>query len=628
MLIKIREKSQGVFAWVILILICVPFALWGIQNYVGGGTEAAVVTVGDKEFFQRDITQAYVKFSQNFIGKTVREDDLKKQSLEKLILDEVLLQHALGEGLVAIDDTAREFIKSLEYFQTDGKFDKKQYQSLLVSQRISQNEFVSRIKKSLIMEQFQLGLTESTFATQKDIDNFFKIQNQKRDVEIISIVLQKVEEQPMEAEIESYYKQYQQFFLTEEQVSIEYIELSLDVLAKQIKATEEQLKNYYDEHQDFYTTKERRKISHMLFKFTRDMDDEQKQLERALSAKQELQNKEFSVLVAEVSDDEGTASKGGDLGLFSSGVMEKAFEEAVFSLKLNEVSDPVKTAFGYHLIKVTELVPGETKSFAVVKEEVSAAYQRLEAEDTFYELAETLTEVSYENPSSLEAVVNELGIATKKTGLFGKIINPKSSVEGSNIISQAAIINAAFSEDVLKGNNSEPVEIGSDRLIVLRMLEHKPAETKELKEVKSKIIDTLLNAKARQITEEKATSIKQAVLNGQTMQAVAEENGFKLQHFSSLTRASGDLSRQVNQAIFKVAKPVDGKTTIVKVSSPSGTQTVINLLAITEGVMSESDKAKQKLAQANIAKAFGQAEFNAMLLNLQANTDIKKMNTE
>ena len=533
------------------------------------------------------------------------------------------MQHVLGEGLVVTDDTAREFIKSLEYFQTDGKFNKKQYQSLLVSQRISQNEFVSRIKKSLIMEQYQLSLTESAFATQKDIDNFFKIQNQKRDVEIISIALQEVAEQPIEAEIESYYKQNQQSFLTEELVSIEYVELSLDVLAKQIKPTEDQLKSYYDEQMDIYTTKERRKISHMLFKFTKNVDDDQKQLERASQAKEALKDKEFSILVAEVSDDKGTSSKGGDLGLFSSGVMEKAFEEAVFSLKLDEVSDPVKTAFGYHLIKVTELVPGETKSFAAVKEEVSAAYQRLEAEDTFYELAETLTEVSYENPDSLQVIVDELGIVTMKTGLFGKIIKPNSSSEESSIISQAAIINAAFSEDVLKGNNSEPVEIGSDRLIVLRILEHKIAETKELNDVKSQIIDTLSNAKARQITQEKAATIKQAVVSGQTMQVVAEENGFKVQHFPDLTRASGDLTWQVNQAIFKAAKPVAGKSTVVKVSDPAGTQTVINLLAVAEGVMSESDKAKQKLAEANIAKAFGQAEFNSVLVNLQANADIK-----
>lgn len=622
MLLKIREKSQGVFAWVILILICVPFALWGIQNYVGGGSEAAIVSVGDKEFLQQDLNRAYAQYSQNLAGKNFDETLVKKQALEKLIQDEVLLQYVQDENLVVTDEEARGFIKSLDYFQTDGKFDNKQYKALLATQRMTAGEFVYRIKKALIMEQFQRSVTESSFATEKDIENFFRIQNQKRDVEVISVALQKVKEQPASEEIESYYQKHQDAFLSNEQVAIEYVELSLDELAKQIEPSDEQLQTYFEEQKDLYTTKERRKISHILFAFTKDTDDDEKQLERALKASQELETKEFSALASELSDDKLTASKGGDLGLFNLGEMEKEFENVASSLKLGEVSKPVKSAFGYHLIKVTELVPEGIKSFDSVKDELTSAYQRLQAETMFYELGETLTEVSYENPDSLQHVADALGVEIAKTGLFGRNV-VANTPDKDSIVSQVAIVNMAFSEDVLKGNNSEPVELGTDRLVVLRMLEHRAAEVKALKDVKAMVIATLLNNKAAQLTVEKAEKIKQSVISGQSMQAAAEENGLEVQKFSGLLRANGDLAWKVNQAVFKAAKPVEGKSTVVTVADIAGSQTVINLLSVSEGVMSESDKAKKKLAEANLAKAFGQADFKATLNSLRSKANIK-----
>ncbi len=620
MLSKIRDKSQGTFAWIILILICVPFALWGIQNYVGGGSESAVATVGEREFYQQDLNRAYAQYSQNLQGVNFDEKEIKKQALAKLIKDEVLLQHVQDQGLVVTDKVARDFIKGLEYFQTDGKFDNKQYKAMLATQRMSPGEFVGKIKKALVMEQFQRSVVESSFATEKEIESFFKIQNQKRDVEIVAVALEKVDAQPTDEEIDGYYQKNQSSYQTVEQVAIEYVELSLDELAKQVEPTAEQLKAYYEEQKDLYTTKERRKISHILFAFTKDTGNDEIQLQRALKAKNELSQKEFSVLAAEVSDDKLTASKGGDLGLFNVGVMEKAFEEAASSLQLNQVSDPVKSAFGYHLIKVTELAPGAVKPFESVKGELTIAFQRAEAESTFYELSETLTEVSYENPDSLQAVSDALGVKISKTELFSK--NVKADSSNKEFVSQPAIINAAFSEDVLKGNNSSLIEMGDDRSLVLRMVEYQPAEVKPLKEVRSLIIEKLLNEKARKITVDKAEAIKNAVVEGKSLSELAKQNNLKTQKLSAISRSDGDLPWQVNQAIFKAAKPVDGKPVVVLVEDVSGAQTIINLLSVSEGVMTEADKAKRKLAETNLANAFGQADFNATLNSLQDSANI------
>jgi len=620
MLLEIREKVQGVFASIILVLICVLFGLWGIQNYLGGGKEAPLITVGDKEFFQRDVNQAYQQFAQNLGGAKFDEDTLKKQTMQKLIRDEVLLQYSEDQKLVVADETAREFIQSLEYFQKDGKFDKTQYQTMLGSQGMSSDEFVGRIKKALIMEQVQRAIVDSGFATNTEVENFFKIQNQKRDVEYLTIPLSAQAYQASEDEISTYYQQHLDAYQTEEQVSIEYVELSLEALAKQVSVTDEQLNSYYEEQKTQYSNPERRKISHILFAFGKESNQDQA-LQRALKAKQDLSSKDFASLAKEVSDDKLTAKNGGDLGLFNIGVMEKAFEDAASQLKLNEVSEPVKSAFGYHLIKVTELVPGEVKSFAAVKPELTQAYQKLQAETRFNELGEKLTETSYENPDSLDATAKLLGVEIAKTPMF-------THATGEGVATDEKVRLAAFSEDVLKGSNSEPIEVGSDKLVVLRMQSHIPAETKALSEFKHDVIAKLQKDKAQTHALENANKIKESLASGKSLTETAKDGNFAVKQYPGLMRNSVDVDPAIIQAIFRVAKPQTNRPSVVVIDDPAGGKIVANIKQVTEGVMTETDKGKQMAIEKSMAAAFGRAQFEAMLNQLQANTDIKLQSTK
>lgn len=615
MLTKIREKAQGAFAWGILILICVPFVLWGINNYLDTGKEVPVASVGDKDFYQRDINKAYEQYSQNLRGMEIDEQTLKAQALQKLIKDEVLLQYVHAEGLVATDDEAREFIKSLPYFQVDGKFSDRQYKTLLSSQGISSGEFVNRIKNALIMEQFQHSIVDSSFATQYDVESFFKIQNQQRDVDYVTVALQPVPGQPTTGEISAYYQQHQDLYQTPEQVSVEYVELSLDEIAKKVVVTDEKLKAFYEEQKEQYSTPERRKISHILFAIN-DKIPEKVALEKALKAKQELSNKDFAALAAEVSEDKLTATKGGDLGLFNVGVMEKAFEEAASALKLGEVSNPVKSAFGYHLIKVTELVPGNVKLFDNVKNEVTKAYRKAQAENAFYEAGEKLTEMSFENPDNLKTVADALGIRVQKSALFTK-------EKGEGIAADEKIRSAAFSEEVLQGNNSAPVEQGVERLVVVRLLEHKPAAKLDLNQVKQEVAAVLSKEKAKQLTVEKAKQIKARLQTGESIQAVAAEKKLEVKTVKGLIRGKNKLPEQLSDTIFKAAKPVGDKPSVFIAVLPSGEQVVVSLSKVTAGIMSDDDKKQLELAKMNIAKAFGQTEFNEVLNSLQAEADVE-----
>jgi peptidyl-prolyl cis-trans isomerase D len=598
-----------------VLVIGVPFALWGIENYIGGGSEKALASVNHKEFFQDDINRAYQQFSQQFQGMNIDEETLKKQALNKLIKDEVLLQYVQKEGLVATDKATKELIQELDYFKVNGKFDKKQYQTLLAAQHISSTEFVNRIKKSQVMEQYQRSITDSSFATEYDIEHFFKIQNQQRDIEYTTIPVTPAASQPTEAEIDAYYKAHQNQYQSPEQVSIEYVTLSLDNLAKEVKVTDAQLKSFYEEQKRLYSTKERRKISHILFAFTKGVD-EAAVLKKAEATQEALKTKTFEALASEVSEDKATATKGGDLGLFEAGVMEKNFEEVAAKLKLNEVSKPVKSAYGYHLIKVTELVPAVVKPFEEVKMEVTKALQRKEAESNFYALNDKLVEVSYQNPDSLTAVAEALGVQIEKTPLFTK-------EAGEGIAKEAAVRSAAFSEEVLKGNNSEPVELGTDKIIVLRMKDHHPAAVRDLKEVKPQIVTALLAEKAKQEAIKLATELKKQLLAGKKLPDVAAEHKLVVKTVANLARTNAEIPAQINQAVFKAAKPAGNKPTILTVAMPNGEQAVISLNKVTEGVMSDSDKKQKQLAEKNLAKAFGESTFEAVLNSLQANADVK-----
>jgi len=614
MLTEIREKTQGTFAWVILILICVPFALWGLQNYTGGGQENAVVIVGDKEFVQRDVNQAYAQFKQQYAEMQVPEEMLKKQAVEKLIRDELLLQHVTAENLSVTDEEVRKFIASLQYFQSNGKFDKKQYETMLGQQGMTSAQFVNRIRKALLMEQYQKAVTDSGFVSEQGIERFFKIQNQSRQIDYVTVKVTPVTTEPSAEEIKTYYQNNESTFQTAEKVSIEYVELSIPELMKDVESTEEQVKNYYQENIEIYSAKERRKISHILFTKTKDTTEEQA-LAKAQAAQLRLVQESFAVLAQELSDDTLTAKNGGDLGLFEIGVMEPDFEKAAAKLTLGEVSKPVKSTFGYHLITVTELVPAETKPLAEVKEEVKQAVQRTEAETIFYELGESLTELSFENADNLLAVSDDLGLEIKQTVLFTRDA-------GESIASEEAVRSIAFSETVLQGNNSEPIELGEGRLLVLRLLERQPAETQPLAEVRDVIIAAIQNQQAKDNVQQEAEKVKQALLTGTALIDAVKELGITVEAVAGLRRDSKEVPWQVNQAVFKAAKPVAGKSTVIVVDSPQGDQTVVNLISVADGSQTTEDKEKAKLAQANIARALGQSDYAAVIDGIRTSTKV------
>jgi peptidyl-prolyl cis-trans isomerase D len=607
MLLKIREKSQGVFSWLILLMICVPFGLWGIQNYLGEGEESPVVTIGDKEFFQRDVNRAYSQHSQSFKGMNIDETQLKKLALEKLIRDEVLLQYVENEGLAVTDKSVRDFVATLEYFQTEGKFDKERYQNLLSQQKMTSDEFVRRIKKAMIMEQFQRTIVESGFTTDYDVEQFFKIQNQSRSARFVIVPLPTDVTAVGDEEIQIYYQDNAESYRTEAKVAIEYIELALDDLAKSIHPSPAQLELFYQDQQDAFRTDERRKISHILLT---DMDTA---LVQAAEIKERLKTSGFEALAREFSADKLSASKGGDLGLIVAGDMDAAFEGIALGLAEGEVSEPVKTEFGYHIIKVTELTPGVVKPYEEVKKVVELGFKKVEAENIFYELGETLAEISFENPDTLEVAAESIGVSVRQTESFTR-------TQGHDDLSVEDLVREkAFSEDVLAGNNSEVIELGSDRIVVLRVLSHSLAKVRPLSEVSSLIKDRLKSDAAKQQALAVAKELKSLVQSGQSLAVLAKEKGLSFIVADDVQRNNADFPWEIGSAIFVGAKPKGERPTTMVVALESGEQAVVNLLSVTEGQLAKANKKEFSIARTNISKLLADGDFDAVLSSLQAN---------
>ncbi|MGR8950808.1 MAG: SurA N-terminal domain-containing protein, partial [Gammaproteobacteria bacterium] len=265
--------------------------------------------------------------------------------------------------------------------------------------------------------------------------------------------------------------------------------------------------------------------------------------------------------------------------------------------------------------KVTELVPGETKSFESVKADVEKSYRKSQAEAVFYDSGEKLAEMSYENPDTLDTVAKALGLTVSKTGFFDR-------TAGTGIAANPKIREAAFSEEVLQGNNSTPVEISAEHVVVLRKLEHKPAAIQPLESVKADISAQLLTEKARKQVLEKAQKLKDALKAGETLAALAATEKLDVKKLTGYTRNKTEIPEALSDAVFKAAKPAGDKPTILIAALPDGAQAVVSLTKVTPGVISEDDKKKMDLATKNIARAFGQADFSSMLSSLEADADI------
>jgi peptidyl-prolyl cis-trans isomerase D len=624
MLQAIRDRAHGIFAWVMLIAIGVPFALWGIQNYIDTGKEKPAAAIGDREIFDRDVTRAYEQSLNNLVGiDDFDEKKLREQALERLISEEVIVQGAEERMLTVSDTEARSFIQTLPYFQTDGKFDKEKYKVMLSTQGMNPTQFAAQIRRALMSEQFQHGVVDSSFVTKGELETLMRLKNQEREIEYAEIPLTQVTRTFSDTEISSYYKTYLTEFRNPERVSVEYLALNFDEIAKDVQVSDEELTKLYEEQKASLGTPERRKISHILIA---PGDGSEAALKAAQDKATGIRNRilkgeDFAKLAQEVSSDALSGKAGGDLGFLNKEAQEESFTKAAEKLNSGEVSEPVKTSFGYHLIKVTELIPAKQKSFEEVKEELHKTAQRNAAETRFYEKGQKLAEQTFEHPGSLDTAAQALGLKIQQTVLFTR-------EEGEGLAAEESVRKAAFSEDVLGGRNSEPVELGNEKAVVLRIKEHQQASDKPMAEVKDAIIAKLRDQESRAEAVKSSQELLKTVRDGKSLAEAAKNLGLKITKTGFVRRDNDKLPPELLRAAFTAGRPAAGKVSAGDATQPNGSQWVFSVTTVKDGPMAAADAKDQESASQFMTRSGSQREFGSFVERLRELADVKINNKD
>ena len=601
MLHAIREKAKGWFAWVIVLLISIPFALWGIGSYIAPDPNPPVAEVGDIVIgsyeFQNQV--------QNLLAQSRTQDSsvLKMQLLEQLINSKALIHFLREQGYRVSRATLSEYIMGDQNFRDPktGKFSQSLFQRFLTRAGLSFESFQQKLEDDLVINQYMNGVQSSVPAV-GDHDKMLALLNQQRDISYIEIDPQKfvADIKIDDSAIEKYYQDNPVQFEVPEQIKFAYIELSRKALARQQEIDTDQAQQYYQEHKAQYTQAEKRKASHILLTFDKkDKKAAQAAQEQAQEIIKQLKaGKDFAELAKQYSKDPGSASRGGDLGFFGKGEMVPAFEKAVFALKTGQISKPVKTDFGLHIIKLTAIQPAKVQPFEAVKNKIIQNLQFEQAEKPFYELSEMLQSITYEQPDSLEPAAEETGLKIQNS----EYISTRSA---SGVFASSKVKQAVFTDEVVQGgNNSEVVDLGNDHLLVARVLDKKTAHIKPLQEVREEIVKTLKNKKAMDKAMQLAKQIEQA--SASDREKLLAEKQLSPKSIEKLKR-NDFMHPQIAKTAFAMPRP--GKQPVTKIIKNRGKVDVIFLNKVIDG------KTDDKKMADMLIKQFVQAK-NALLSNL------------
>lgn len=633
MLNFIRERAQGWIAGIIVGLLIIPFALWGINQYFGGGGQAVVANVNGAEIKQQEFKQDFYRQRmrmQQMLGKQydarLFDPQIKKRVINDLVNQQLLLQNADKVGLRVSDETVAATIRSINAFREDGAFSAARYEQQLKSQGESPTVFEHRVKQMTLASQLPDGLASTVLVTDDEIDNVIRLQQQKREFRYFVLPVSKYKDSSVvdEAAIKSYYEKNLDQYMTPEQVSVQYVELSMaDIesnLAKNNPPTEKQLREFYESNASKYAVPEERKARHILIQVGEGAD--KATIEAARKKAEDLLAKikagaSFSELAKKYSDDPGSAQQGGDLGYFARGVMDPAFEKAAFSLKVGEVSEPVRTSFGFHLIKLEAIRESRAKKFEDVRNELVKAYQKDAAERKYYDLAEKLTNLSYETPDSLSEVANQLGLKLKQSSLFTR-------AGGSGVFANPRVVDAAFSDDVLtQGYNSEPVDVGENHVVVLRLSQHKEASQLPLDKVQDQVKTHLIDEAAREKVHETGLDAVKQLQEGKADNSIAGKFSVAWKQSVDIDRNSKSVDPGLVNKVFRMTKPAQGATSYDGVVLPNGDYAIIALNKVTDGDPAAVKKEERENIKRRLIKEASTNAQNYLMADLRSKAKIQ-----
>ena len=511
--------------------------------------------------------------AQDIDPLSIDEDALRNSVLQSLISRKLLSQLAEDWNLVYPDALLDEHIRSTPAFQIGGLYDPEQFALVVGSAGFSPQGYREELRKEKKFSQIAIAVSGSGFVPKELAARIGSITGQTRDVAYLLIDIETLSQQleVSDSELLVFYQESLKDYETEETVDIEYVELKKSDLAELVDTSEQELLDYFEDNKETYTRPEERRLAH-IFKEHASNEDVRATVEKIYE--QIVDGADFAALAKDKSEDPLSSENGGDLGFSSRGVFSsesyRQFEEVAFNLKLNEVSGPVETEFGIHLIKVLDIVPAVDPDFDQVKDSVTEAYRQRMSDDMFVTRSSELSELAFES-NDLQVPATALDLTIKSTGPVGYSVS-----EG--IAAYPEIINMAFSDDILiDGNNSDVIEVAADHHVVIRVKKYEPSEIRPFEEVTDEVRNKLLRKKSIKLAEGQAKEIIEMLEAGSLTRYVADQFNLSWNVVAAVKRMSLELEDEIRETAFSLPRPTEGGKSLGYVLLDTGNVAVISV---------------------------------------------------
>ncbi|MHB1951848.1 MAG: SurA N-terminal domain-containing protein [Acidiferrobacteraceae bacterium] len=626
MLSTIREKTQGWIGFVLLGSITVPFALWGISSYFSSSSRESVAKVDGTSIsiatYRSALRSERAQYEQAFgqrINPTLFSSPVFKQAALRAVINrELLIRDAERSGYRVPNAQLGVIIRHLPQFRVKGHFDPARYQQVVHDLGYGVSQFESLMRANVLISQMRYGIAGSAFVTRSDVGRLLRLLAEKREITYAVFAPADFPVQVSPAEIKAYYQKHLADFTKPAEVRLDYVHLDAAALAPGIRVSEARLRRLYDRHREQFTMPEERRASHILIALPPHPTAAQKSaalktiavIERKLKA-----GVPFAVLARKYSQDPGSAAKGGDLGFIRQGALPPAFDHALFSMKLGTVAGPVRTPFGYHLIKLTAIKPGRTKSFAEARGELEQMAQQRLASRRIPRLADRLRRLVYLHSKSLVPAAQALHLTVKETGW----VSPNGG--GSGAATGPTVLKAAFSPDVLKlGHNSSVIHVGPRSYVAVRVAESRPPVVTPLTAVRARIVALLKVRLAQARAKKRADALVASLEQGKAAPAA----GPVWHHPAPFTREdNAKLDPALVRAAFKAGWPGQKKPVYGETKLSSGAYAVFALRRVIAGKPSEAGVAARDEMGQILANYRGNDLYTGYLDNLRSRAKIK-----
>lgn len=630
MLRFMRDRAQGVFAWIFVVIITLAFGLVGLNAYLGGDGKVIVATVDDVEIPVSIYQRAYQQeraFRQQILGDRfdpafLDAEILKREAIDRIVNSEVIAQTSFNAGLRISDVQLADRIRAIRQFQRDGRFDQGLYIRLLNNQGQSEESFEEKLRRDLLADQLMTAVMDSELVVGAEVERLLALQDQQRSFSYLTLAREDYVKgvKVSDDDARAYYEEHRNRYAIPEQMSIEYIELASADLENSVEPDEMILKKMYDDQALELGLPEERRASHILLQLDDDASDDDERLvrEKAESLLKQIRDGvSFASLAKEHSSDPGSAAQGGDLDYFARGVMMASFEKAAFSMAIGDVSEPVRSPFGYHIIKLTDIRKEQRKPFAEVRESLAKEYRAQKAEEQFFELADMLSDLTFEYPDSLQVAAEELDLTIKSTPMFDR-------QRGLGIATDRKVRDVSFSGDVLDaGNNSAVITLSDTRVVVLRKKQHEVLSYKQFDQVKAQIIASVKQQRAQESLNKTAQDVVTQLVKGKSQDAAAATLKAKWKIAKAAGRNEASVSRDVLSLVFRMTAPSDDAPVVYDgVELNNGGYVIVALQAVSqpEGEASDDDK---KMARDMFIRRYANQLGGHLLESMKAAMDVR-----